>query len=246
MMGSILIVSRNNLHLTKRAVASAVDQDSPCNVMVIDNASNDGTREWLRTKKVTGVNLTERQSLSACWNMGLKALWCNSYSPVLVLNNDVEIRTDTYSVLRKFLYTDPHAKFVTGVSVRTYLEMEKPIEIGDVMDRASPHPDFSCFMIDKGVYSTVGEFDEQFYPAFYEDNDYHVRMHRAEIEAVSIPLPFLHHGSQTLANAHPMEAAFIRNGAANCKDYFKSKYGCVPSTPEYDALFISSPSSGAQ
>jgi hypothetical protein len=38
------------------------------------------------------------------------------------------------------------------------------------------HAGYSCFKINNFLYSTVGEFDENFFPAYYEDSDYEKRI----------------------------------------------------------------------
>jgi GT2 family glycosyltransferase len=102
---------------------------------------------------------------------------------------------------------------------------------------SQPHPDFSCFLIHKRVTDKVGWFDEEYTPAFCEDCDYHVRMHRAGIRAVCLDLPFLHHGSMTVKNAESGEQARIKRGADQNRERFRQKYGCLPGTKEYEALF---------
>ncbi|MEL6354266.1 MAG: glycosyltransferase family 2 protein [Cyanobacteria bacterium J06627_28] len=46
---SIVITTYNRVELLKRAIQSAFDQTVPCEVVVVDNASTDGTREYLAT-----------------------------------------------------------------------------------------------------------------------------------------------------------------------------------------------------
>ncbi len=92
-------------------------------------------------------------------------------------------------------------------------------------------------MIHHDCYEIVGDFDESFYPAWHEDNDYHVRMHRAGIKAVSIDLPYLHHGSSTVKNADPAEQASFKRGFEHTRGLFKLKYGCYPTDPAYNKLF---------
>ena len=174
---AILIVSHNNIHLTKKAVKSALrctvgtyPDIHSVPVMVIDNYSKDGTREWL--KSVSGLHLhsiyTKRwESLAYCWNWGIKYLSLIR-ERILVLNNDVEIDPMTYRTLAGL-----ELPFVTGISVRTQKEMEIFKRLVLV---PSPHPDFSCFMIHRDTYKKVGPFDEEYWPAYYEDNDYHVRI----------------------------------------------------------------------
>ena len=232
--GSIVIVARNNVEYTKAAVRTAIDQDVPCEVMVIDNCSADGTMDWLKTRDVARFFNPVQLSLAACWNQALKIFWRIGCEEALVVNNDVELRRDTYRLLRSH-----GGPFVTCISVRNREEM------GTVEDRhvptlyatERPHPDFSCFLIRKEVTDRVGWFDEKYFPAFCEDCDYHVRMHRAGIRAVAVALPFVHHGSQTLRTAESGERQRIERGAERNRERFREIYGCRPGTPEYEKLF---------
>ena len=231
--GCVIIISRNNLHLTKRAVASALAQTIPCDVFVYDNASTDNTKEWLQSQSnIYSICCYEQFSLAGIWNKALRHAF-RYHKQALVLNNDVEIRPDTYEWLSSFYYFG----FTTGVSVRTSAELQYPDKQPDAI---SLHPDFSCFCITKETYELVGPFDSLYYPAFYEDNDYHVRMHRKGINAISIDLPFLHHGSQTIKLADPKEANRIKHYADKNKERFRRLYGCYPGTPAYDKLFDNS------
>lgn len=227
MVGSILIVSRNNIHLTKKAVASALAQSVPATVMVVDNASEDGTIQWLRTKDVVSIHAPYQRSLAVCWNDGIKAFWRAGRTEVLVINNDVELIPETYQILRGI-----QRPFVTGVGVNDRAQLSSRIELN-----FSPHPDFSCFMIKRDVTDRVGWFDESYFPAYFEDNDYHVRMHRAGIEAVSVDVPFYHEGSGTLKQASDKDRKIIERGFAKNKAKFRETYGCVPGDPGYDQLF---------
>jgi GT2 family glycosyltransferase len=235
MNGSILCVTRNNLYLSKQAINSALAQTVPCDVFVQDNASTDGTREWLRSKVgIAYVPRIVQVSLAECWNKGLKALFNAGASEVLVINNDVVLRPDTYWVLANI-----NRPFVTAVSVDTAAKLGSPgdREPSTLAEAARPHPDFSCFMIRKEVWERVGNFDEIFYPAYCEDSDYHVRMHRAKIRAICVDMPFLHLGASTVKNASEGERAQILRMADKNREAFRSRYGCLPGTPEYEALF---------
>ena len=227
--GIIIIVTRNNLHLTKKAIKSALGQDIDCQVVLIDNVSTDGTVQWARTKPgLATIELMNQQSLSACWNLGLKVAWSLGYAHALVCNNDIELRPDAYRLLLA-----NGGPFVTCVSVDTSEQADEPPAPGNVR----PHPDFSCFLIRKEVTDKVGWFNEAYYPAYVEDCDYHVRMHRSGIEAISIGVPFLHHGVSTVKSCSPQDKHIIQRGADKNRAMFKSVYGCLPGTPEYAELF---------
>ncbi len=232
----ILIVTRNGLALSKLALKTALAQDVPAQVLVVDNASTDGTMTWLLSKNVYKMLLRTQRSLAECWNMGLKALWKAGAPAVLVINNDVQLRPDTLRLLLSH-----GGPFVTCVSTdepgrvevsRLEFEQAAPLDW-----RERPHPDFSCFLIRKSVTDKVGWFDEGMFPAYAEDSDMHVRMHRAGIHAVCIDLPFLHSRGSTLRQADLGEAARIKRGADANRERFRLKYGCLPGSTEYRELF---------
>lgn len=238
MNGAVLIVARNNLSLTKVAVNSALAQDVPVTVLVIDNASEDGTIQWLKSKPhVAVISYTYQRSVAACWNRGIKVLQDCGADEVLVCNNDVKLRPDTYGLLASH-----GGPFVTCVSVNSPDQLGVPGDrkIEDLKLTQRPHPDYSCFMIRNVVTHTIGGFDESYYPAYCEDSDHHVRMHRAGIRAVCIDVPFYHAAAQTVKTADEGEQARIRRGADKNREKFRLKYGCLPGSPAYEGLFADS------
>ena len=231
MTGSILIVSYNNLSLTKAVVRTSLEQDTPCSVLVVDNGSTDGTDKWLHTKPVSTC-FGRQQSLAACWNLGIGYFRHCGAPEVLVLNNDVEIPRNFYRLLR-----DCNKPFISGVPVDDRSRLAEVKTVDYLLSTANPHPSFSAFMIRREVVDKVGFFDEEYYPAYFEDGDMHVRMHRAGVEAVSVDLPFYHVRSSTLNNSSESDRLRIERGFEANKKRFREKYHCVPGTPEYEELF---------
>ncbi len=233
----VVVVTRNNRHLTAAAVRSILAQDVPVSLLLVDNASTDNTARWAAARGFTSILYPHQVALAQCWNDALRALWKAGRDRAIVCNNDIELRSDTARVLNAH-----GGDFVTGVSVDSREEMGRPMEAGMFTERniartERPHPDMSCFLIRKSVTDRVGWFDESYYPAYCEDMDYHVRMHRAGIRAVSISVPFLHQRSSTLKQADAAERSRIQRGAERNRAKFKQKYGCSPDSPEYAALF---------
>lgn len=234
--GFVLILAKDNLALTKEAVRTARAQTTPCEIMVIDNASNDGTKQWLRVQRDFRVmSFEEPVSVAAAWNAGLKWVWSQGYDEALVLNNDVEVLPETYETLSSWAAADDGRTtgMVTCVSRRERSELAyaKPFS-------HRPNPDFSCFLIQRWAWERVGGFDEHYLVAFAEDAEMHVRMHRAGILAECIDLPFLHHGSQTVKRADEIERRRIGRQADKNRDYFFQKWGKRIGTEGYDSLFI--------
>lgn len=231
--GSVLIVSLNNKSLTKLSVNSALAQDIESDVLVLDNGSSDGSIEWLRTKPIALIANPKQLSLSACWNIGLRTFWKMGRTHCLVLNNDLWLREDYYRLLLEM-----NKPFVTGVSVddrdRTGTAGDRTAE--DLLSGARKHPDFSAFCIRKEVTDKIGWFNES-YPCYGEDAEWHIRMFRAGIWAGCVDLPYYHAGASTLKYASPGEQARIRRGADIGRSLFRKQYGCLPGSPEYEALF---------
>ena len=62
----------------------------------------------------------------------------------------------------------------------------------------SDHPNFAAFLLSRECWERVGPFDEKFYPAYFEDNDYHYRIQLEGWRAITHPpAMFYHYGSRT-------------------------------------------------
>jgi len=95
----ILCVVRNGLSLTREAVRSFRDQSIPTRVLLVDNGSTDETPRWAQSGDLDYVRI-QPSSVSDSWNFGLDYLFGNKKaSRVLVVNNDVYLRSDTYELL---------------------------------------------------------------------------------------------------------------------------------------------------
>lgn len=244
-MNPVIMLCHNALELTKKAVESVLQQDIRANLICVDNASTDGTAEWLEEKlvlrrawggSISAISVWKTQrSVALAWNIQLDRIFrdgrpfITASDYALVVNNDVVLRSDTY----RELLADG-GPFVTGVGVGDMKQIEGPF-----IKSPSPHPDFSCFLIRREVWEKVGPFDENFKGAYCEDLDYHVRMQMAGIRAVNIAMPFYHHVSGTLKNASPEEAQRIQDQANKNREYFKQKWGVAVGSPEYYAKFES-------
>ncbi len=229
----VVMVVRNGLPMTKRALASIMAQDVPVDVLVINNQSTDGSAPWLQSKPISVIHTDEQWSLSKCWNVALRWFWGRGYDRALVVNSDVELLISTARLLSAH-----GGPFVTCVSVNTPEQLTNPIlDIDELRKTERNHPDFSAYFIRKSVTDRNLWFDEEYFPAYVEDASMHVRLHRAGIPAVCISLPFLHHGASTLKTASAHDQRIIREGADRNRERFRAKYGCVPGTPAYEALF---------
>lgn len=230
MSNHVLILTHNNLTLTKRCVQSVVAHDVPIFIYFEDNNSVDGTGQWIY-QFCDGVNSdaafwAENKGVSFGWNDGLSWLFRKGAEHVLCVGNDTILAPWCYRELLSY----PQL-FVTGYAVEDMNELKPPTE-----HRTENHPDFSCFLMRREFWQTVGKFDESMV-SWASDCDMHVRGHRMGMEMVKVPCPFFHVRSSTLRLAPPEEQNKLNERANLDRQEFVKKWGFMPGTPEYSSLF---------
>lgn len=240
-MTHVLIVTKNNLSLTQRCIESVRAQDVPVTIHVYDNESEDGTQEWLATQadvidQSSGVDL----GVTAAWNFCLDILFSTTddgaegfhANAVLVLNNDTVIPPWFIRELAAYGMIFNLDPFVTGVATN---------DISLIANEAgvcppSPHPDFSAFLIGRSVWEKVGPFDESM-RLYCQDCSFHVEAHRKGVKLWKVNVPYFHINSQTIHRSDPKTRHAIQEQANRDRAVFREKYGCLPGTKEYEALF---------
>lgn len=234
-MNWVISLCRNGLEYTRAALPTLFAQDiGNVAVLFIDNDSTDGTGEFLRSQD--GVLYSPQRpalSVAQSWNRSLRFLFEDADAPdyALVVNNDVELRPDTYGRL-----VADGGLFVTAVG-HSDKNSIKPPHIAPDPAKKRPHPDFSCFLIRRECWDLVGPFDEAFTGAYCEDADYHLRMHNLGIKAEALEMPFYHAACGTIKSATPEERTAIMRRADSNRALFKDKWGVAVGSPEYYALF---------
>lgn len=231
-MNPVLVLTHNGLEMNKVCVTSALNQDIPTWVYLVDNDSQDHTYEWAKsTDGLVPVQFSPQIGVSGGWNHGLKTLFeCEGAEHVLVVNSDTVLPRWFYSSLLS--YDGP---FISGVSVDNMDTIANP----EPRKELGPGPDFSAFMLTKWCWETVGPFDETM-SLYAQDLDWHIRAHRAGVPLMNAGVPFYHERSSTLNNAAPKERRAIQMQADADRLRFYEKYGFHTWSPEYAAQFTPS------
>lgn len=103
---------------------------------------------------------------------------------------------------------------------------------------ASPRENmFSCFAMRLDVARYVGLFDEEFSPAYFEDNDYHYRLKLAGIEAHAVDGEYFHKGSATLGLFDWARKQMHHHNFRKNAEYYQKKWGGMPSHERYTVPF---------
>jgi hypothetical protein len=89
---------------------------------------------------------------------------------------------------------------------------------------------FTLFSVNQKVLDTVGYFDESISPryAYYEDNDYGLRISRAGLCRIDVPTSSWHLGSGTLKGMTHQEQAEHTRKFDLARNNYKAKWGGLP------------------
>ena len=234
---------------TKPCIAS-VQTEHEYRILLIDNASSDETKreaERLQSANFAYQRNEEPWSCAKSWNFGVKDAWERGFDYVVVLNNDVLLHPKAIDILvnrfeSQVLGTPTALAMATMNDVRGECPIIADIFTLSVSDKQaveeSEHPCFSGFMINKECWDRVGEFDENFKPAYFEDNDYHRRINIAGMKAIVVPSAmFYHFGNGTQREAIP--GRWVTSGFQfeKNREYYKSKWGGLPGEETFQKPF---------
>lgn len=214
---SVVVLTHNNLAFSQECLFSieAYSEYSNLEVLVVDNASTDGTREWLETWQsevsqaghFRKVLLNEANlGFAAGNNRGLRAAQGEF---IVVLNNDTYVTPGWVRSLCNHLRDDRRVGLVGPVTNNIgnearveaiYSSMEAMIRVAGEHTRRRPgsrfrmaNAAFFCVAMRRDVYARVGDLDERFGMGFFEDDDYCRRVEQAGLEVYCAEDVFIHH-----------------------------------------------------
>lgn len=97
---------------------------------------------------------------------------------------------------------------------------------------------FSCFRLLQWVWRKVGDFDENLFPAYFEDNDYAKRLKLAGFEKAEVPCDGSRHaGSATINSFSLSERARFQDQWEKNRSYYIRKWGGMPERETYNRPF---------
>lgn len=180
--------------------------------------------------------LEPRPPLAKAWNDGAKRAFAEGCDYAVVCNDDILFSPDTidgmieqYELLRE----SDNVIMVTPNNIR--LQLNSPYDILTYQRPSdtftySEHPNFSCFLIKPEFFDLVGTFDENFNPAWYEDNDMHRRAQLLGYKLImSTAAPQVHYGG--------VSTSMITNPDSGASQaYYIRKWGGIPATHPLEAV----------
>ncbi len=232
---SVVVLAYNNLAYTEACLFSieAYSDYSALEVIVVDNASTDGSREWFAQWEREGsaaghvrrVILNDSNAgFSGGNNVGLAAA---TGEVLVILNNDTYVTPGWVRTLCAHLHADPTLGLIGPVTNNigneakidiAYADMEGMIAAAGAYTRAHPGGEttldtaaFFCVAMPRKIYEMVGGLDEAFGVGFFEDDDYCRRVSAAGYRVACAEDVFVH---------HHLSASFDALGAAGKGELF--------------------------
>lgn len=138
-------------------------------------------------------------------------------SHIIILNDDI------------YLGRPQHAEYATRQA-----ELKSVIEKYPRDFYKSLHDNWCVFILPRSTWQRVGPFDENFYPAYFEDRDYRYRMRLAGLTCMEAVMfnPFLYKESGTADRDRSVLNQFEKN-----KEYYIAKWGGKPGHEKYRTPF---------
>ncbi|WP_114729114.1 glycosyltransferase [Vibrio cholerae] len=239
---SLIVLTYNNLDLTKKCLESIIKHTTYSNfeVIVVDNMSSDGTQDYLISTYSQYENfkiiLNEANlGFAAGNNVGLKAA---TGDILVIINNDTYVAPYWLEPIVKALKS-PHIGLVCpvtnnigneakiNINYQTFNEMKIHAldytcdHVGELypMDCVA----FFCVGMRRSTYEQVGAMSEEYGLGFFEDDDYCMRVLQLGLKNFAVDESFVHHNLSASFNKlknNKKEELMRRNQAI-----FESKWG---------------------
>lgn len=145
--------------------------------------------------------------VAASWNKIATYLMRLGYSHIMILNDDVIVKKDPYEI-EDWMMENP-ADFYTGGG---YFSFILPIE----------------------TFLKVGEFDTNFFPAYYEDNDYTYRLQLMGMR--KLDSDYLKPEVLRLSQSGEKDSTLYDN-VYKCRRYYIQKWGGAPGEEMFTTPF---------
>lgn len=223
---TVSVVVHQNLVLTQKCIESIFRHTTiPYQLIVTDNASSDGTFEWLSSAMKPGsaeaVSIRRNDK-----NLGFpephnKAFSSTDADVFCVLNNDLEVVPGWAEAMLAEFEKDA---LVAQVGIKRSCSVLDEYGNGSPTNDAPEYVEASCMMVRAAVVRNLpgGLFDPLYRFAYYEDSDLSLRLKRVGYRVSLVNLPIMHIGSATtkIVKGVDLEGYRLRN-----KHIFLDRWG---------------------
>ncbi|QQG47040.1 MAG: glycosyltransferase family 2 protein [Candidatus Woesebacteria bacterium] len=235
---SIIIVNFNTKKLTVDCIKSIRNSSPNVNyeIIVIDNASSDGSIDSLEKLKIRLIKNKENLGFAKANNQGIKI---SKGKYILLLNSDTLVKKDSLVSLVEFAKNTPDAGVIGSKLLNTdgtiqnsvfrFPTIWKSISHywfkNNILNKYSPSTDIptkvdavvgAVFLITPKAFKKVGFLDERYF-MYFEDIDYCRKIAASNLKVYYFPKSeIIHiHGASKAKNEYLIKASKIYHGVIN-------------------------------
>jgi glycosyltransferase involved in cell wall biosynthesis len=195
----IVMLAHNQLEYTQVAVRSVLRSTAgPFRLYVVDNASTDGTPEWLagiEDDRVVALRNEHNAGVSGGRNRGIEAALADGHPLVAFLDNDVDVRPGWNVPFLVEIVENPEVGIVGERGVRLHFEhagrRAEPL-YGPAVESCDMVIGF-CMVMRTAAVRQIGLFDENLGLFWHDDDDYGLRARRLGWEVRHVPTGLIQH-----------------------------------------------------
>ncbi len=211
-----VIVTYNRLNLLKRCIAGVMGQTlAPTEIIVVDNASDDGTREWLDEKAAESDNLISAHHLMENtggaggfeYGMGLAAE--RGADAVWIMDDDTIPKPSALSILAETLEQYPDAGFMASrvewtdgslnaMNIPVFRRKKRRVNVIDAIKEPTPcdGATFVSMLVPVKVIMEVGLPIGEFF-IWHDDIEFTQRIREAGYKGLYVPASVVVHATTT-------------------------------------------------
>ncbi|MBU3179280.1 glycosyltransferase [Clostridium estertheticum] len=250
---SIIILTYNNLVYNNKCVDSIrkYTKENTYEIIVVDNNSTDGTREWLREQNdIKSILNDENLGFPKGCNIGIAA--AGKENDILLLNNDTLVTPRWMDNLKACLYSDEKIGATASITNNCsnyqsvsvpYIDVKDMIPFAEENNISNPNKWEEkvrlvafCMLIRRDVLNKIGLMDERFSPGNFEDDDFCMRIIEAGYKMMLCNDSFIHHfGSSSFSKDYTKFSNVLSTNRKKLEDKwgFNSNVG---STLKFDVI----------
>ncbi|MDR1702194.1 MAG: glycosyltransferase [Sporomusaceae bacterium] len=245
---SIIILTYNQLDYTKICLESIkLYTQGDYEIIVVDNASSDGTAEWLKgQKEIITIFNTENKGFPAGCNQGILRAegevivllnndtivtphWLDNLVACLESSADIGAAGPATNANSYYQYVDVDYEQFDFQGLVAFAAKNNRSHAGVRKERLKLTG--FCLAVKKEVIAKIGLLDEIFSPGYAEDDDFCVRMIQAGYKIMFCADSFVHHfGKVSFAEFYkdPAKVQGLFPDIGNGYQKFQQKWGFQP------------------
>lgn len=227
---SVIIPTLNQLELTKICLESVSKntRDIEHEIVVVDNASTDGTIDYLKEKGIFYLANLENLGVAKAWNQGIKV---SKGEYVCIINNDIIASKGWLSGLVDFYEKHADAGIVSPGTRWGQLnyDFDRYAAVYSRKMKGAVKEGYAgwCMLIKRDRFAKTGYFCEDYKIGTYEDTDFYAALKNTGFKSYVTGSVFIHHfGSRTLKVMRKQVTGFEDEN----KKIFMKKWGLQEET----------------